>query len=94
MTEIWVNIGSGNGLLPDGTEPVPEPLLNFCGIRLRAMKMSTEATILYNRFDNHMISMPHINLITNSSPRGQWVSSTIFEHVCILMDQKHFSSQL
>ena len=20
---IWVNIGSGNGLLPDGTEPLP-----------------------------------------------------------------------
>ena len=26
-TEIWVNIGSGNGLLPDGTKPLPEPLL-------------------------------------------------------------------
>ena len=28
MTEIWVNIGSGNGLLPDGTKPLPEPMLN------------------------------------------------------------------
>ena len=27
MTEIWVNIGSGNGLLPDGTKPLPEPML-------------------------------------------------------------------
>ena len=26
-TEIWVNIGSGNGLLPDGTKPLPEPKL-------------------------------------------------------------------
>ena len=26
-TEIWVNIGSGNGLLPDGTKPLPEPML-------------------------------------------------------------------
>ena len=25
-TEIWVNIGSGNGLLPDGTKPLPEPV--------------------------------------------------------------------
>ena len=26
-TEIWVNmIGSGNGLLPDGTKPLPEPM--------------------------------------------------------------------
>ena len=23
----WVNIGSGNGLLPDGTKPLPEPML-------------------------------------------------------------------
>ena len=27
VPEIWVNIGSGNGLLPDGTKPLPEPLL-------------------------------------------------------------------
>ena len=27
--QIWVNIGSGNGLLPDGTKPLPEPLLTY-----------------------------------------------------------------
>ena len=26
-TKIWVNIGSGNGLLPDGTKPLPGPML-------------------------------------------------------------------
>ena len=26
-TEIWINIGSGNGLLPDDTKPLPEPIL-------------------------------------------------------------------
>ena len=26
-TLIWVNIGSGNGLLPEGTKPYPEPML-------------------------------------------------------------------
>ena len=26
-TEIWVNIGLGNSLLPDGTKPFPEPML-------------------------------------------------------------------
>ena len=25
--EIWVSIGSGNGLLPDSTKPLPEPML-------------------------------------------------------------------
>ena len=27
VTHIWVNIGSGNGLLPDGTKPLPAPML-------------------------------------------------------------------
>ena len=27
MTQIWANSGSGNGLLPDGTKPLPEPML-------------------------------------------------------------------
>ena len=26
-TQIWVNIGTGNGLLPDDTKPLPEPML-------------------------------------------------------------------
>ena len=28
-TEIWVNIGSDNGLLPNGTKPLPEPMLTY-----------------------------------------------------------------
>ena len=28
-TEIWVNIVSGNGLLPGGTKPLPEPMLIY-----------------------------------------------------------------
>ena len=26
---VWVNIGSGNGLLPDGIKPLPEPMLTY-----------------------------------------------------------------
>ena len=40
VTEIWVNIGSGNGLLPDGTKPLPEPMLTdpqFSDIHIRAI---------------------------------------------------------
>ena len=29
MTDIWINIGSGNGFLPDGTKPLPEPILIY-----------------------------------------------------------------
>ena len=32
VSEIWVNIGSGNGLLPDGTKPLPEPMLTYLQI--------------------------------------------------------------
>ena len=28
VTHIWLNIGSGSGLLPDGTKPLSEPMLN------------------------------------------------------------------
>ena len=28
-TDIWVNIGSGNGLMIDGTKPLPEPTLIY-----------------------------------------------------------------
>ena len=28
-TKIWVNIGSGNGLLLDGTKPLPESMLTY-----------------------------------------------------------------
>ena len=28
VAEIYVNIDSGNGLLPDGTKPLPEPILS------------------------------------------------------------------
>ena len=27
VTFIWANIGTGNGLLPDATKPLPEPWL-------------------------------------------------------------------
>ena len=27
VTQIWINIGSSNGLLPDGSKPLPEPVL-------------------------------------------------------------------
>ena len=41
-TEIWVNLDSGNGLLPDDTKPLPEPMLtdhqwNSSDIHIRAI---------------------------------------------------------
>ena len=28
-TSTWVNTGWGNGLMPDGTKPLPEPVLTY-----------------------------------------------------------------
>ena len=30
---ILVNIGSGNGLLPEGTKPLPEPVMSYCQLK-------------------------------------------------------------
>ena len=40
---IWVNIGSGNGWLPDSKKPSPEPMESF-----KATSMKKESTgVLY-----------------------------------------------
>ena len=28
-TSVWVNIGSGDSLVLDGTKPLPEPMLTY-----------------------------------------------------------------
>ena len=30
VSYIWVNIGLGNGSLPDDTQPIPDSMLNYC----------------------------------------------------------------
>ena len=41
VAQIWVNIGSSNALLPDGSKPLPKPVLTyqwgFVGIHLKAI---------------------------------------------------------
>ena len=69
-TEIWVNIGLGNGLLPDGTKPLPEPMLAYhqWGPKTFTWKK------FHERYPNHQSLKwtwkPFLN-----SPRGQWVKS-------------------
>ena len=61
VTEIWINIGSGNGLLPDGTKPLPEPIgwffiYDFLWHSPESnFTANTHATytILYNEFGMH-----------------------------------------
>ena len=49
--EIWVNIGSGNGLLPDSTKSLRETMLIKHQWGSVAFTRSAQATILYE-FEN------------------------------------------
>ena len=55
-TQIWVNMGSGNGLLPDGTKPLPEPMLN---VNLSSVRSSD----IYLRASSQDITQPSISEI-------------------------------
>ena len=54
MTEIWVNTGSGNDLLPDGTKPLPEPMLTY-------LKQGP-ATFIWEQFHKRYLSRQSIKL--------------------------------
>ena len=61
VTYNWVNIGSGNGLLPDGTKPLPEPMLIcICEVQsqglLRVISQDTHTSSINspNKFENYL----------------------------------------
>ena len=48
-SEIFVNTGYSNGLLPDSTKPLPEPMLtsNYKGPGAFYFTLGTQATIVH-----------------------------------------------
>ena len=75
-TYIWVNIGSGNGLLPAGTKPLPLTngyfsLVRFSSIHPRAIsQLSAQANVL------SITSLKIIIVkIIPTIARGQWVNN-------------------
>ena len=71
---IWVNIGSGNGLLPDGTKPLPEPMLTCHQLSFVTFPeggFTEDAYDIYAwyQFQNYWFK------ITASSPRGHLVNT-------------------
>ena len=79
VTENWVNISSGNGLLPASTNPSPEPMLTYLrsiDIHLRAIclkipqppitKISLKIT--YLKFYLNLPGANEFNLITANHP--------------------------
>ena len=72
VTQIWVNIDSGNGLLPDGTKPLSEPMLTY-----QSSKMFSDINLIvisqvlminqWHEFHDYIFKM-------TVSPRGRWVT--------------------
>ena len=61
---IWVHIGSGNVVLPDGTKPLPEPMLTYSsrGIIIRGYEDSNQL----NKIEHCIFKT------TYRFPRGHW----------------------
>ena len=71
--------GSGNGLLPDGTKPLPEPMLTY--------HKWGPVKITWGQFHNGRLSHQSVKLawklisvISFKFPRGQWVKASQVHH--------------
>ena len=70
----WVSIGSGNGLLPDGTKPLPEPMLPTSVTRLQWVKW-------YGSIAEKFLTKDYIINIELRYIDG-WVQDWYIQHVC------------
>ena len=80
-TEIWVNIGSGNGLLPDGTKPLPEPMLTHYQSKVQrhpSRHSFRRISLTINHWNNFEFFLSKFSF---KSPRGQWVNGHPMHHV-------------
>ena len=58
VIQIWVKIGSGSELLPDGPKPLPEQMLT------QSIKKFISASLLFNRFIKDVrIGLLQVNMI-------------------------------
>ena len=71
VTYIWVNIGSGNGLVPYITKPSPEPMLiyhQWGPLAFKWEKVHRNSSVYHSlkSVENYIFEN------TGTSPRGQW----------------------
>ena len=72
-TKVWVNIGSRNGLLPDGTKPSHEPMLTksqWSHVAFNCGQLHRKCW--RNQFEKYAC------IITTKSSRGQWVKTSVW----------------
>ena len=71
VTQIWVSIGSGNGLMPDGTKPLPEQML----INYQWGLPSFSWEQFHRKCSRYLFMWVYkLHNITVVSLRGQWVN--------------------
>ena len=58
MIQILVNIGSGNGLVPSGTKPSPEPILSDVHTEQAPKPMSMKINDIWDTQDNGLNRLP------------------------------------
>ena len=85
VTEIWVNIDSGNVLLPDGTKPLPEPVLTYRQwdpVAFLSLGAISQAAIPQPRISEIRLGMSYIkkNHAMMTSSNGNILSVT--GHLC------------
>ena len=74
-----VNIGAGNGVLPDNTKPLPEILIQCLRI-MNGVLWHSAKTNFTELFEISIRKMSLKNTpanITTSSTRGQWLKLTV-----------------
>ena len=67
-TQVWINIGSGNGLLPDGTKPLLEPMLTISKVQWHSSEGSFKRDISAINHKNSLQN--YFSKISFKSPRG------------------------
>ena len=86
--EIWVSIGSGNGLFPDGTKPLPEPMLTdhqwspvtfIWGQFQEIPQPSTTRISLKMTYLKFHLNLPGASELTNDDPVNRQSSPSIMK---------------
>ena len=89
-TKHLVNICSGNGLLPDGTKPIPDPKLIKLIIISEVFLVSTQGlkdmlkiSILDTWWRHQMETFSALLSPVNSPHKGQWRGALMFSLICV-----------
>ena len=69
IDQDWLNFGSSNDLLPDGTKPLPKPIMT--SHRRCSVAFTREQ---FHELNPSLVFGNYTSKITTTNPRGQWVN--------------------